>query len=330
VLENDGTIELDPSTLAAGGLTGAGQVTIGAGSTLAVAGTIASGETLSLAGSGAYLHLNAPGSVSGSVTNLAQGETIDLTGINPASVSYSQGRLSFSGGSFALSLTNPGSVTASASGDGAAVSVACFCADTRIRTADGEVAVECLRAGDLVVTHSGDTRSIRRICFQRIDLKRHADPKRVMPVRIRVGALADGVPRRDLLVSGDHALFIDGMLVPARLLLNGASVVTEMSVRHITYYHVELDSHDILLAEGAPAESYLDTGNAAMLDNAGPTVVPHPNFAAFQREAFSYAPLAVSPDLVESVWRRVAARAEASGWQLLGYRIRQIGRARAS
>lgn len=286
-LVNDGTIVLDVSTLTAGGLTGSGLITIGAGSTLAVKVTISGGETVSFAGSGAYLHLIAPDSVSGSVTNFAHGETIDLKGIDPTSVNYSSGRLSFSSGSFALSLASPGSVTVSTSGDGAAVSVPCFCANKLTRTADGEVPVECLRTDDLVVTHLGVSRSIRWIGFRRIDLTRHADPERVMPVRVRAGALADGVPRRDLLVSGDHALLIEGMLVPARLLVNGTSVVAETSARYITYYHVELDNHDILLAEGAPAESYLDTGNPALFDNAGQTEVLYPNFEASQPKTCS-------------------------------------------
>src|ERR1019366_5213712 len=92
-LVNDGAIVLDPSTLTVAGLTGIGSVTIEAGSMLEVQGTIAGGETLAFGGSGAYLHLDSPGGVAGSVTDFGFGETIDLKGIDPTSVSYADGML---------------------------------------------------------------------------------------------------------------------------------------------------------------------------------------------------------------------------------------------
>jgi ELWxxDGT repeat protein len=217
-----------------------------------------------------------------------------------------------SGGTFLVQGGAAGAIASNPSN--LAVLTACFAAGTRIRALDGEIPVENLRVGDPIVTHHGVARAIRWIGYRHIDLKRHVDPQRVMPVRIRADALANGVPRRDLLVSSDHALFIDGMLIPARLLLNGGSLVAETATRHITYYHVELDSHDILLAEGVPAESYLDTGNRGMFENAGSPLRLHPDFADGQREALSCAPFVVEPGLVEPIWRRLAARAEVLGW----------------
>ena len=83
----------------------------------------------------------------------------------------------------------------------------------------------------------------------RIDLTRHADPMRVRPIRIAAGAFPDGMPHRDLLVSPDHAVVFDGMLVPAKLLVNGASIAPDMACREVTYFHVELDRRDVILTE---------------------------------------------------------------------------------
>ena len=67
-------------------------------------------------------------------------------------------------------------------------------------------------------------------------------------------------------VSPEHCLIIDGLCVRAKLLVNGGSIVSERDRTHVTYYHVELERHGILLAENTPAESYLDTGNRSMFE----------------------------------------------------------------
>ena len=147
--------------------------------------------------------------------------------------------------------------------------VACFASGTLIATARGEVAVEALRLGDLVVTPGGRAPLAPVIWLGRSHtvVARHPDPATVAPVLIRAGALAAGVPHRDLRLSPDHALLLDGHLVPAKLLVNGTTIVQEPWWPAITYWHVELPAHAVVLAEGAPAESYLDAGNRAMFDN---------------------------------------------------------------
>jgi hypothetical protein len=194
----------------------------------------------------------------------------------------------------------------------------CFAEGTRILTERGEVPVEALRAGDVVVTHLGDPRVVRWIGRRRIDLRRHANPSRVRPIRIAAEAFPDNKPHRELRVSPDHAVLFDGVLIPAKLLVNGASILVDTECRAVTYFHVELDQHDILLAEGLAAESYLDTGNRAMFENGGDPVRLHPDFAAEQwlRETLSCAPFASAPERVEPVWRGLAERAEALGWRL--------------
>jgi hypothetical protein len=93
-----------------------------------------------------------------------------------------------------------------------------------------------------------------------VEPARHARPQDLCPVRIRENAFAPGVPHRDLLLAPEHAVFREGALLPVRYLCNGATIRQEM-VAAVVYYHVELDAHDVLLAEGLPAESFLDTGN---------------------------------------------------------------------
>jgi len=127
--------------------------------------------------------------------------------------------------------------------------------------------VEGLRRGDLVVTAEGTAEPVRW-------LGRHtvrapvADALSVLPVRIRAGALGDGVPARDLRVSPGHALFVDGILVQAGALVNGVSIVRECySPPTFVYFHVELDGHALILAEGAPAESFVDNVERFGFDN---------------------------------------------------------------
>jgi hypothetical protein len=200
-------------------------------------------------------------------------------------------------------------------------SVVCFAAGTRIATADGETAIEDLAEGDMVVTLDGADRALAPVTwigYRRVDLAAHPRRELVAPVRIRSGAFGENTPHTDLVVSPDHALFVDGKLVVARLLLNGMTITQDLDVRAVEYYHVELPQHAILLAEGLTAESYLDTGNRAMFSNAGLALVLHPDFAAIQGVSTwaddSCAPLVTAAAEVEPIWRQLAQRAESLGY----------------
>ena len=160
----------------------------------------------------------------------------------------------------------------------------CFGSGTLIRTSRGEVAVENLRAGDLAVTASGALRPItwighRHLEGETLDAGRH-------PVRVRAHAFGPGLPARDLTLSPGHPVLVGadadrsgGVLVPVMCLINGTTIDWVAS-RAITYWHVELDSHDILLAEGLPAESYLEFGTRAFFAEASDHALHNPDYVA--------------------------------------------------
>jgi Hint domain len=174
------------------------------------------------------------------------------------------------------------------------VPIACFATGTLIRTDRGDISVEYLRAGDCCLTASG-YRPIIWIGHRRLRCVNHPRPWDVMPVRIVANAFSDGCPSRDLLLSPDHAVFAQGALIPVRYLVNDATIIQEHA-DEITYWHVELDAHGIVLAEGLQVESYLDTGNRDSFENA-PVTALQPNFGI--RDEASWATQACAP-LVEA------------------------------
>lgn len=145
---------------------------------------------------------------------------------------------------------------------------ACYCAGTLIRTEHGDIPVELLSVGDNVVTHDGGLEPIRWIGTRSYAGRFLAGHHHLLPIRIRAGALGEGLPARDLLVSPKHAMFLDGVLVAAELLVNGSTIVREASVPRVDYFHIELDRHALIWAEGAASETYVDDENRGIFHNA--------------------------------------------------------------
>jgi hypothetical protein len=142
----------------------------------------------------------------------------------------------------------------------------CFMPGTRITTPSGETPVEALAVGDLVTTSDGEAVAVRWIGRQTVS-RLFTDELR-LPVCVKAGAFADAVPSRDLHLSPDHALFVDGVLAHAGSLVNGVSIVRSPGVPPtFTYYHVEVDGHALILAENTPAETFIDNVSRMNFDN---------------------------------------------------------------
>jgi T5SS/PEP-CTERM-associated repeat protein len=153
----------------------------------------------------------------------------------------------------------------------------CYCRGTLILTTDGEVPVEKLAVGDKVVTVSGEECPIKWIGHRLLDTRRHPDPTSVWPICVSAGAFGENKPSRDLWLSPGHNIAAEGVLMPIKVLQNGKTIVQQQRAT-VEYWHIELDQHDIILAEGLPAESYLDTGNRTGFVNGGAFIEAHPDF----------------------------------------------------
>jgi phospholipase/lecithinase/hemolysin len=169
-------------------------------------------------------------------------------------------------------------------------SPACFAAGSRIATPRGPRPVETLRPGDEVTLQSGEAAPVTWIGHRSVSPASLNRPADAWPIRIAAHAFAPGLPSRDLRLSPDHAVWCDGALIPVRYLINGRTVAAQPCDR-VTYFHLELARHDIVLAEGLPCESYLDTGNRADFENAGLVTRLRPEFALRTWQDRACAPL---------------------------------------
>ncbi|MEJ0019690.1 MAG: Hint domain-containing protein [Acetobacteraceae bacterium] len=188
-------------------------------------------------------------------------------------------------------------------GDASLEAIPCFCAGTRIATPAGEVPVERLTAGSLVTIADGRRLPLRWVGFGNA-LLRPGQRSAATPIIVRAGALADRVPTRDLRLTKGHSLYLDGVLIPVENLINHRTILWDDAARTVQVFHLELDTHEVLLANGAAAESYRDDGNRALFQNVNP--------AWNEREPPDpCAPIITNGPVVEAVWQRLLLRAKA-------------------
>jgi T5SS/PEP-CTERM-associated repeat protein len=311
---SDGKLEIT------GPIDGTGVITIAVGTTLQADGTIGAGQAIAFAAEGpATLILGAlADNTAGTITDFVAGDTIVVD--TPTAVTFNQtgsvisvqsngstlARLTFASATLAqVAAGTPGALVGQ---------VACFTAGTRLATLARSVAVETLVPGDLVLTADGRAEPVVWVGRRSVDCRRHPRPSQVQPIRARANAFGPGMPERDLYLSPDHAVFVEDVLIPVKYLVNGSSI-TQIDAALVTYYHIELPQHDVVLADGLPVESYLETGGRSDFENSGNFMRLHPSFGMEEArlsavwEGLAYAPLVVTGSILDRVRDRLAARA---------------------
>jgi hypothetical protein len=284
--------------------TGFGLIALDAGATWSVGGSIVAGETVAFGGTHASLILASPSAAAATMAGFAATDTIVLSGITDVDgLSFNGNTLivSESGDSgLTLQFTAPESLTYAEVAGSTDIFVPCFLPGTHILTDLGEVLVEKLRVGDTIVTLGGHT---RRLCWigQGRALATRGRRSAATPVIVRKGALADNVPHLDLHITKGHSLYLDGVLIPVEFLINHRSIVWDDRAQEVTVFHLELDAHDVLIANGVPSESYRDDGNRWLFQNA--------NAGWDQPPKAPCAPILTGGPLVDAVWQRILERA---------------------
>ncbi|WP_158928472.1 Hint domain-containing protein [Acidisphaera sp. S103] len=242
------------------------------------------------------------------ISGFAQGDTIDVTGFTATNVGDVGGvttvTLTNSGGThLVVNLGAPAGNVTIASGpgiDGTEITTICFCRDTQIGTPSGEVPVQTLKAGDMVLTAHNGPRKVTWVGTGKV-LATRGKRGVATPVIVRKGALGDNVPNRDLHVTKAHSLYLDDVLIPVEFLVNHRTILWDDRAQEVEIYHVELESHDILIANGVPAESYRDDGNRWLFQNA--------NEGWHLPPQEPYAPVLTGGPIVDAVWQRLLDRA---------------------
>ena len=219
------------------------------------------------------------------IDGFATGDNIQIDGFTEQSGTYWDNTLTLqgtnaSGGSATVTLDIPNelpsnfAVTVAADtttisyGQNETNIVACYRRGTLIEVARGQKQVEALNIGDKVRTASGALRPIKWIGRRSYGGRFIMGRKDILPVCFKSGALADNVPARDLWVSPNHAMYLKSVLIEAKDLINGVSIVQAERVETLEYFHIELETHDVIIAEGALAESFIDDDSRAMFHNA--------------------------------------------------------------
>jgi hypothetical protein len=188
--------------------------------------------------------------------------------------------------------------------------VACYCRGTLLRTSHGQKRVENLKIGDQVMTASGTARPIKWIGRRSYGGRFIMGRRDILPICFKTGSLGENVPRRDLWVSPHHAMYFKdegGLLIEAKDLVNGVSIMQVEQVDEVAYFHIELETHDVIIAEGALSESFVDDDCRGMFNNADEYRQRYPE-AAYVPARYC-APRVDQGEALERIRRRIALRA---------------------
>lgn len=193
----------------------------------------------------------------------------------------------------------------------------CFLAGSMILTLRGPVAIEVIQVGDQVVTFDwkNNENVIRTVKWvgkaHHTVLSNVYDDAAGYPVRIKKDAFADKVPYKDMLITPEHCLFIEGGFIPVRMLVNGGSIYYDHSIRSYDYYHLELEEHSVITVDGVLSESYLNTANHECFEQSGNVISLKIGTKTWESDAA--APLMTFRDKVESIYHRIKERADGLG-----------------
>jgi T5SS/PEP-CTERM-associated repeat protein len=308
-LTNSGTVTASGGRLiVTGSIAGTGAITIGGASTMEVDSGLGFGQAVtfltSVSPEALQLNLLTSPTQSFGLANWQGGDELIIgNGVTVLGANWLGGgtlQVNTSGPTYDFTnVTLAGSSTTFTTGANY-VELICFARGTRIATPNGEVPVECLALGDTVLTLDGEAEPIVWIGTGR-QLLTPGRRSAATPVIVRKDALADNVPCRELRVTKGHSLFIGDALIPVEYLVNHRSIVWDDRADEIEVFHIELARHAVLLADGAPAESYRDDGNRWLFQNANATwhLPPQPPCA----------PVLTGGALVDAAWQRLLDRA---------------------
>lgn len=194
----------------------------------------------------------------------------------------------------------------------------CFLGGSLISTPSGDINVEEIKTGDEVLTYVEGAEFSHRVTWagrSTCNVRNHLpDDEAGYPVRILKNAIAENVPFKDLLVTAEHSLFFDGKFVPARMLVNGRSIVYDKSFTSYDYYHIETEDHSVIKANGALTESYLDTGNRYSFRHESKVVSIRASRALSWEDDSAY-PLGLTREFVEPIFQQIRLRAETEGFE---------------
>ena len=307
------TIGDDAVATIAAGVSGLSQIVLDADATLVLTGPDANVPIVM--GADSTLEIGPTTPIGGVISGFTRGDVIEVllasegTIITGANFSPGTGSLALSDDGVVLDTpTLAGSyageqflTNAAGAGGVTDVTVApaptvCFLAGSRIATPSGQVPVEALRVGDLVLTASSAVKPIVWIGSGRV-LATRGRRNAATPVIVLKNALAPNVPTHDLRITKAHALYIDDVLIPVEFLVNHRTILWDDRAQEVEIYHVELEIHDVLLANGAPAESYRDDGNRWLFHNSN---------GSWDRPPLPpCAPVLTGGPIVDAVWRRL-------------------------
>lgn len=188
----------------------------------------------------------------------------------------------------------------------------CFLKGTQIKSRHGYINVEDICVGDEIVSVENGIETFTNVTWVGCK-KAHVMPYLPLdasgyPVRILKDAIAHGVPYKDMLITAEHCLFFNGKFVPVRMLVNGNSIFYDKSITSYDYYHIETNTHSVIIADGVETESYLNTGNKKTFNVKSNIYSIHEKKLEWNKD--SYAPLCVDRDFVEPIFQKLKERGE--------------------